>query len=213
VRRECPTNARPELIGDGVKVVTFEFGRWITGTATPTAERLDVLVELKQRDRAPDTVTMQAINYAAMVHRFSLDTLADVHAEHLGAGATPHQAREQLTAWASGIADETLGPPRVVLIAAEFGPIVTNTALFLREVGLDIRLVRYHLFRTAAGELVLSVAQLLPIPELEQFMVRPRSSRPATASTSGEQRPATERRPSQRADNRDDDHGPRIRRP
>ncbi|WP_238011219.1 endonuclease NucS [Dactylosporangium sp. AC04546] len=132
----------PELIGDGVKIVAFEYGRWIAGAATPTADRLDVLgvdrtgrlvvVELK-RDRAPDSVTTQAINYAAMVHRFSLDTLADVHADHLGADTTPDEARSRLMEWAETISDETLRPPRVVLMAAEFGPVVTNTTLFLRR--------------------------------------------------------------------------------
>jgi hypothetical protein len=66
----------PQLIGDGIKVVTFEYGRWVSAAGS-TADRLDVLgldrtgrlvvIELK-RDQAPDTITMQAINYAAMWH-------------------------------------------------------------------------------------------------------------------------------------------------
>jgi hypothetical protein len=58
----------------------------LAGTGQPTYDRLDVLAldrsgrlvvaELK-RDRAPDTVSMQALNYAAMVSRFSLDILTD----------------------------------------------------------------------------------------------------------------------------------------
>lgn len=74
----------PEILGDELKVVSFEFDRWETYGGTPARDRLDVLAldragrlvvaELK-RDRASDTTTMQALNYAAMVSRFSLDML------------------------------------------------------------------------------------------------------------------------------------------
>lgn len=64
-----------------------------------------------------------------------------------------------------------------------FGQTITNTALFLYEAGLDIRLVRYRLYKTDGGELVLSVAQLLPVPDAEDFMVRPRSSSTTQANS------------------------------
>lgn len=195
----------PELIGAGVKVVTFEFAKWIAPSGTPTADRLDVLgldrtgrlvvVELK-RDRAPETVTMQAINYAPMVSRFNLDALADAHAAHLGGQTTADEALAQLMEWAEGVSDETLSPPRIVLMASDFGPTVTNTALFLYEAGIDIRLVRYQLYRTAGGEHVLSVVQLLPVPDAEDFMIRPKSSSTTQAVTraSGERRAAAVQR-------------------
>jgi hypothetical protein len=195
----------PELVGDGVKVVTFEFGKWITSGGVAAADRLDVLgldrtgrlvvVELK-RDRAPDPITMQAVNYAAMVRRFSLDVLADVHAAHLGGSTTSEAALAQLMEWAEGVSDETLNPPRIVLMAADFGPTVTNTALFLYEAGIDIRLVRYQLYPTVGGEQILTVAQLLPVPDAEDFMVRPRSSSgtQAAARASGERRAAAVQR-------------------
>jgi len=41
-----------------------------------------VVVELK-RDRAPDTVDMQALKYAALVSRFTRDQLDKVHADFL----------------------------------------------------------------------------------------------------------------------------------
>ncbi|MEW2592716.1 endonuclease NucS domain-containing protein [Micromonospora aurantiaca] len=194
----------PQLIGDGIKVVTFEYGRWASTTGS-TASRLDVLgldrtgrlvvIELK-RDRAPDTITMQAINYAAMASRFTLDLLAEVHAAHLGAAVTSQQALADLMEWSEGLSDETLGLPRIVLMASDFGPAVTNTALYLYEAGIDIRLVRYQLYRTVSGEKVLSVAQLLPVPDAEEFMVRPRSSSGTQAASraSGERKAAAVQR-------------------
>jgi RecB family endonuclease NucS len=75
--------AHPEILGDGVLVVTFEFDRWQGSGGARERDRLDVLslgadgrlivAELK-RDRAPDTVEMQAIKYAAMASRFTEDT-------------------------------------------------------------------------------------------------------------------------------------------
>ena len=193
--------AHPEILGADAKIVTFEFDRWISGGAQAAADRLDVLAvdrtgrlivgELK-RDKAPGTVTMQAINYAAMVSRFSLDILSEAHAAYLGGDVTPSQARDQLQEWAGDISDETLAPPQIVLLASEFGRSTTNTALFLFEAGIDIRLRRYQLYETQSGERVLTVSQLLPVPEAEEFMIKPRSS----SATQADARIRRERRAS-----------------
>ena len=133
--------AHPQILGADLHIISFEFDRWMAGTGQPTYDRLDVLAldrsgrlvvaELK-RDRAPDTVSMQALNYAAMVSRFSLDILADVYAAHRGTEQlTSEQALAELREWAPELSDETLGPPRIVLVATDFGPQVTNTSMFL----------------------------------------------------------------------------------
>ncbi|GCE01988.1 hypothetical protein [Embleya hyalina] len=138
-----------------------------------------VVAELK-RDKAPDTVTMQALNYAAMVSRFTVDTLTEAYVAHRNvADFGPDQALEELREWAPELADETLGPPGIVLVAGGFGAQVTNTAMFLYENGLDIRLVRVQLYRTSGAETLLTVSQVLPVPDAEEFMIRPRSA-PAT---------------------------------
>lgn len=190
--------AHPEMLGSDAKIVSFEFDRWVSGQGAP-ADRLDVLAvdrtgrlivaELK-RDKAPDTVTMQAINYAAMVSRFSLDTLAEAHAIHIGGNVSAAEARKELEDFAPTISDETLSPPRIVLLASEFGPTITNAALFLFEAGLDIQLRRYQLYQLSNDERVLSISQLIPVPAAEDFMIKPRSS----TSTQAESRVRRERR-------------------
>jgi hypothetical protein len=175
----------PEILGADLKIVAFEFDRWVAASGARPADRLDVLardragrlvvVELK-RDQAVDTVTMQAINYAAMAARFNLDILAEAHAAFLGSGTEPAQALEQLVAWADTINDDTLAPPRIVLVAGDFSPTVTNTALFLHTQGLDIRLIKYQLYRLSGGPLVLAASQVIPVPNAEDYMIRPRSS-------------------------------------
>jgi hypothetical protein len=184
--------AHPQILGEDLRIVSFEFDRWVAGSGEPTYDRLDVLAldrsgrlivaELK-RDRAPGTVSMQALNYAAMVSRFSLDILADVYAAYRGSEQlTSEQALAELHEWAPELSDETLGPPRIVLVAADFGPQVTNTSLFLYESGIDIRLIRVQLYRTSGGDLMLTTSQLLPVPTAETFMIRPRSAPPARAA-------------------------------
>ena len=192
--------AHPEILGVQAKIVTFEFGNWTARGAVAPADRLDVLAvdragrlilaELK-RDRAPDTTTMQAINYAAMVSRFNFDTLADAHARHVGNGTSREVARRLLREWAPNISDATLNPIRIVLLAGEFSRTVTNTALFLRRSNLDIHLRRYQLFETPKGERILSISQVVPLPDPAELIVEPRSR---SSLETGKVRPG--RRPS-----------------
>jgi hypothetical protein len=129
--------AYPQILGEDLRIVSFEFDRWLAGSGEPTYDRLDVLAldrggrlvvaELK-RDRAPTTVSMHALNYAAMVSQFNLNTLAEVYAAHRGSEQlTSEQALAELREWAPELSDETLGPPRIVLVATDFGSQVTNT--------------------------------------------------------------------------------------
>jgi alkylated DNA nucleotide flippase Atl1 len=174
----------PEILGEDVLVVTFEFDRWITGGGDRTWERLDVLAldrtgrlvvaELK-RDRAPDSVLVQALNYAAMASRFSVDSLADAYADRKSEQLTGPEVLGELREWAPTLSDESLGPPRIVLVAEDFGPVMTSTSLFLIERGLDLRLMRVQLYRMANDTIALTSSQVLPVPDAEEFMVRPRS--------------------------------------
>ena len=124
--------AHPAILGEDVLIVTFEFDKWTSTSGERSFDRLDVLgldrsgrlivAELK-RDRAADTITMQALNYAAMVSRFSLDTLVEAYASHRrDAGLTAEQAATEVREWAPEIADDTLSPPRIVLVAADSAP-------------------------------------------------------------------------------------------
>src|SRR5205814_567983 len=142
--------AHPQILGPGVMVVTFEFDRWWSHAGAHVQDRLDVLglddtgtlvvAELK-RDRAPDTIDMQAIKYAAMVSRFTLDTLAAQHARFLSARGTPCTAEEALallSEHAEELTLETLRRPRIVLLASEYPAVVTASAVWLSDMGLDI---------------------------------------------------------------------------
>jgi hypothetical protein len=177
--------ANPQILGGDLMVVSSEYDGFESSGGTPIYDRLDVLAidrsgrlviaELK-RDRAQSTVTMQALNYAAMMSRFSLDEVGTVFAKYQRKlGRDVEDPLLELREWAPEISDETLGPPAIILVAGDFVPQVTNTAMFLFENGIDIRLVQVRLYRIAGGQLVLTRSQLLPVPKAETFMMKPRS--------------------------------------
>lgn len=178
--------AHPHILGDNIAIVTFEFDRWWASSTAPT-DRLDILglgadgrlviAELK-RDKAPDTVEMQAIKYAAMASRFTTEALASQHARFLtqrGTATTEDEALQHLMAHAGDLDVETLRRPRIVIVAQEFPPVLTATAVWLTEMGLDLTLVRVQAYRTQ-NEVLLSVSQLFPVKDVEEFTVSPRQA-------------------------------------
>src|SRR3954447_2903734 len=177
----------PEILGEDVLIVTFEFDRWLTNAGQSQADRLDVLgidssghllvVELK-RDKAPDTVEMQALKYAAMASRFTPETLASQHARFLtrrGKVTSDSEALELLAAHVSELSIENLREPRLMLIARDFPPTVTATCVWLAERGLDITLLRFQAYRSG-DQVLLTTSQLYPVPDVEEFMISPRQA-------------------------------------
>lgn len=175
----------PQILGDDVKIVSFEFGAWAGTGGAQAKDRLDVLgldtdghlvvVELK-RDKAPDTVDMQALKYAALVSRFTRDDLDRLHAHYLskksGQPVSPDQAAVVLDEWAT-ITDDSLRLPRLMLMASEFPRTVTATVVFLhQQLGLDVRLLAFQAYRTA-DDVLLTVSQHYPPPDVEEFVLSP----------------------------------------
>ena len=190
----------PEILGEDVLIVTFEFDRWLTNAGQSQADRLDVLgidssghllvVELK-RDKAPDTVEMQALKYAAMASRFTPETLASQHARFLtrrGKVTSDSEALELLAAHVSELSIENLREPRLMLIARDFPPTVTATCVWLAERGLDITLLRFQAYRSE-DQVLLTTSQLYPVPDVEEFMISPRQ---AEVKQSGEVKQKTQ---------------------
>jgi len=186
--------ANPDVLGEGVMVVTVEYGQWVTKSGSTARERLDVLglgtdgrlvvVELK-RGAAPDTVEMQALKYAAMASRFDPDQLGEVHAAFLksrGETVSDTEALERLNNHSQFTIDsETLRTPRVVLMARSFPHTVTSTAVWLSEMGVDISLVQFQAYRVG-DRVIVSVSTLYPVPDVEDFTVAPTRTTRRTAA-------------------------------
>ena len=178
----------PEILGDGVYIVTFEFGAWRARDGR-AADRLDLLgldddgrlvvAELK-RGPAPDTVEMQAIKYAAFASRFTPQTLAEAHAAYLsrvsGEAVSAEAALARLEEHAGGELDaDLLLEPRIALMAASFPPQVTASVVWLTEMGLKVSLIEFNAYRTE-HDLVLTVSQTWPVADVEDFTVSPRQA-------------------------------------
>jgi hypothetical protein len=124
--------------------VTTEFDRWEI-REQKVADRLDalsldvtgapVLVEFK-RDKATDTVELQALKYAAYCSRLTLDELSEEFAATRGVGS--EEARELLVDHAPALEDGVLRSVKIRLVAGSFGPAVTSVVLWLREYDIDI---------------------------------------------------------------------------
>jgi alkylated DNA nucleotide flippase Atl1 len=177
--------AHPEILGPDVMIVTFEFDRWRASAGDRERDRLDVLgldssgrivvAELK-RDRAPETVEMQAIKYAAMSSRFSEETLVEHYSRFLmrtGEVVDEDTARQRLLDHAGELDPDTLRRPRIVIVAGAFPPVVTATVVWLTEMGLDITLQRVQAYRVFDNQTVVTVSQLFPVPDIEEFTVSP----------------------------------------
>ena len=186
---------KPEIIAPGVLIITFEFDQWAAPNGQAPRDRLDVLglgtdgrlvlTELK-RGKAPDTVDMQAIKYAAMASRFSEDTLVKLHLDFLNrrgpadALLTEDEVAEKLNNHVpTGLTPEGILSPRIVILAEDFSPTVTASVMWLNEQGVDITLKVYKAYETESGETILTVSQYYPTAEVE-VTPRPRQSRPQT---------------------------------
>ena len=190
--------AHPSVMGDDLLVVTAEYDSWRGSDGVASKDRLDVLAlepsgrlvvaELK-RDEDRD-VHLQAVNYAALVSRFDLETLAEAHAKFLSRRGTPtdvDQARERLLEHVEEFDVETLRTPRIVLIAGAFPRIVSHTAVWLSEMGLDVSLVQVSVWM--AGEQVIgSFERLYPIVALEDFTLAPARQDAAAVKVKVEER-------------------------
>lgn len=176
----------PEILGPDIKIMTMEFDRW-TAAKGQTSDRLDILglhtsgelvvAELK-RDKAPDFVEMQALKYAAMVSRFEVEHLVERFANYSSSRGNPmakEVAEQVILHHAPDISTETLRRPRVILVASEYPVSTMATAVWLNEMGLKVTLIEYRAYQTGS-EISISVSQLYPVPEIEDFMISPRQA-------------------------------------
>lgn len=173
--------AHPEIIGPNLLLITTEFDRWEI-REQKVADRFDalflgtdgapVVAELK-RDRATDTVELQALKYAAYCSQLTLDDLADQYADHHEVDSDT--ARQLLVEHAPQLED---GGPRQIkirLVAGSFGPAVTSVVLWLRDYGVDIGCIEVVVRQVPGSrQATLLARQLLPLPEAEDYLVRRR---------------------------------------
>lgn len=130
-----------------------------------------LIAELKKGE-APDTVDLQALKYAAYCSQLTVEALIDAYARHRK--LDKEGARAEVLDHAPSLQDTELRPVRVRLVAEAFGPSVTTTVLWLRDVGLDIGCVEVSPRSLPEGGYVVTARQLLPLPAAEDYLVKRR---------------------------------------
>lgn len=192
--------ANPAVLGDEVMVITSEYDRWTGADGTRAKDRLDVLgldasgrlvvAELKRADSGGD-VHLQAITYAALVSRFTLETLAEALAHYRtrrGEPTTVVEATNLIREHAGGDLDpDLLRRPRLVLMAGGFPRQVTHTAVWLSEVGVDIDLVEVTAW-SVGGQTLAGFTKVYPTPEVEEFTLAPARAESAQTAKKAEER-------------------------
>ncbi len=171
----------PELIGPGLLLITTEFDHWQVRDHK-VADRLDalfldttgapVVVEFK-RDRATDTVELQALKYAAYCSQLTIDELAE---EFAATHETDREAaRQRILDHSPAIDEGGLQRVKVLLVAGSFGPAVTSVVLWLRDYDLDIGCVEVSARAIPdTRQAILVARQIIPLPEAEDYLVRRR---------------------------------------
>jgi hypothetical protein len=124
-------------------------------------------------------VHLQALKYAALASRFTADELARAHADFLqarGPTVSVEEARSRLQAHAGPLDDQLLAAPRIVIVAEDYGRVLTTTVLYLLQHGLPITLLRMRPWRLD-GRVVVTVTQELPMPAAEDYLLTPEARR------------------------------------
>jgi hypothetical protein len=170
----------PELVGDGLLLITSEFDRWELRDQR-VEDRLDVLfltesgsllvAELK-RDRASDTTDLQALKYAAFYSTFTVDDVIEEYQRFHKVSA--EDARASVCSHAPQVEEEGVGEVLIRLVAGSFGPAVTSVVLWLRDYGLDIGCVQLTARLLEGESALITGRQLLPLPVTEDYVVRRR---------------------------------------
>ena len=182
----------PEILGDGVLVVTTQFDKWGSSAGDQAAERLDVLgldangqlVVVKLKRDSDRSVHLQAITYAALVANFSKELLGRVHAQHVSAHendvVTPEEGLQRLMDHVDGDWDaDVLAQPRIVLIAERFPLQVITTARWLTSVSGGTLTIECHemgLFTLPGDQPMLcaSFSKIWPVDDMQDRMLGPR---------------------------------------
>lgn len=170
---------QPDALGEELLIIQKEFDGF-----DDTRERLDLLaidkqgnlvvIENKLDDSGRDVV-WQALKYASYCWTLTTAQVAQVFQKYLDKSA-PGQDAQALICEFMGQAEfgdvvlNSGDDQRLILVAAQFRKEVTSTVLWLREHQVNVKCFKATPFRDA-GDLFLTVEQVIPLPEAEALMI------------------------------------------
>ena len=169
----------PDCLGEELLIIAKEFDGF-----DETKERLDlpaldkqgglVVIENKLDDSGRDVV-WQALKYASYCSSLSKSQIVDVYQEYLKRHEGGGEARDRICEFLEHADFENVIlnsgiDQRLILVAANFRREVTSTVLWLLQHGIRLQCIRATAFDNS-GQLFLSMEQIIPTPEAEDFMV------------------------------------------
>lgn len=167
---------RIEILSPDTLVIAEEFADWQDSKRRIDLLGIDrdaklVVIELKRTEDGGH-MELQALRYAAMVSTMTFERAAAVYGRHRGLDSEEAQAGLlEFLGWEEPDEERFAQDVRIVLASAEFSKELTTTVLWLNERDLDIRCVRLRPYRDGA-RILLDVAQVLPLPEAQDYQVR-----------------------------------------
>ena len=137
-----------------------------------------MVVELKRSD-SDSLMDLQAIRYAAMVANMTFHQATDAHQRYLArremdGTEAASRIRQHITADDTE-ADIDSSKPRIFLVSSSFSKELTTSVMWLRQqFGMDITCVKLQPYKSADG-LFMESSIIIPIPEVDDYLVRLRN--------------------------------------
>jgi RecB family endonuclease NucS len=167
---------RIEILSPDTLVIAEEFSDWDDSKRRIDLLGIDrdaklVVIELKRTEDGGH-MELQALRYAAMVSTMTFERAVAALARFRGIDSDDAQAQIlDFLGWDEPDPDSFAQDVRIVLASAEFSKELTTAVIWLNRRNLDIRCVRLRPHRDGSRVLV-DVAQVLPVPEAEDYQVR-----------------------------------------
>ena len=194
-----------DVISKDTMVIAEEFGDWEDSRRRIDLLCLDkdanlVVVELKRTEDGGH-MDLQAIRYGAMISTMTFDEVVSAHQVYLTSLSTAKQDTEQivedsvqeqsardkivdfLNPGDSGEGDDIdqekfAQKVKIILASAEFSKELTASAIWLRDSGVDISLVKMEPCYDG-NRILLDVQQVIPLPETADYQFRVRQKKTA----------------------------------
>lgn len=168
------------IVSPDTLIIAEEFGSWDASFRRIDLLGIDrdaklVVIELK-RDETGSHMDLQALRYAAMVARMTFDQAASVYQAYLTQNHSSEDARSSLLQfldWEEPDETSFAQDVRIVLVAADFSRELTTSVMWLNERELDIRCWQLKPYQLGE-QLLLSVEQVLPLPEARDYQIQVR---------------------------------------
>ena len=151
----------PEYFFEDSKILII--GRQVTTNLNTSIDLLGidnfgntVVIELK-RDKTPRETIAQLLEYASFVEKLDYSQLNDIFQDYSREESSLEEYHQQ---YFESNADDQISynkSTKLIIVAQEISKEIRQTALFLREKGLDIYCASFKYFKTKNGEEIISL--------------------------------------------------------